>query len=51
VEYAKDGPSDILCQYTITNRGPEAVDLHVIPSLWFRCVSSKNYEKPSSTDS
>ncbi|XP_064618493.1 uncharacterized protein LOC135482436 [Lineus longissimus] len=36
VEYAKDGPSNILCQYTITNRGPETIDLHVIPSLWFR---------------
>ena len=36
VEYAKDGPEDILVQITIANRGPEAADLHVLPTLWFR---------------
>jgi hypothetical protein len=36
VEYAKAGPEDILIQITVHNRGPEAADLHVLPTLWFR---------------
>jgi hypothetical protein len=36
VEYAKETPEDILIQVTIHNRGPEAAELHVLPTLWFR---------------
>jgi hypothetical protein len=36
VEYAKGSPEDILIQITIYNRGPEAAELHVLPTLWFR---------------
>ena len=36
VEYAKDGPQDILVRITAANRGPEAAELHVLPTLWFR---------------
>ena len=36
VEYAKGGPEDILVQITAANRGPEAADLHLLPTLWFR---------------
>ena len=36
VEYAKEGPEDLLIQITVHNRGPEAADLHVLPTLWFR---------------
>jgi hypothetical protein len=36
VEYAKDGPEDILVRITASNRGPEAAELHVLPTLWFR---------------
>ena len=36
VEYAKAGPSDILIQISLCNRGPEAATLHVLPTLWFR---------------
>ncbi|MEQ1586035.1 MAG: glucosidase [Cyclobacteriaceae bacterium] len=36
IEYAKDGPEDILVKITAINRGPEAADLHVLPTLWFR---------------
>jgi len=36
VEYAKDGPEDILVRITAANRGPEAVELHLLPTLWFR---------------
>jgi len=36
VEYAKADTDDLLVRYTIVNRGPEAVPLHVLPQLWFR---------------
>jgi hypothetical protein len=36
VEYAKASPEDILIQITIHNRGPEAAEVHVLPTLWFR---------------
>jgi len=36
VEYAKDGPEDILVRITVENRGPDAAELHVLPTLWFR---------------
>jgi hypothetical protein len=36
VEYAKAAADDILCRITVTNRGPDAAELHVLPTLWFR---------------
>jgi hypothetical protein len=36
VEYAKESPEDILVQIGIHNRGPDAAELHVLPTLWFR---------------
>ena len=36
VEYAKDGPEDILVQITAANRGPDTAELHILPTLWFR---------------
>jgi hypothetical protein len=36
VEYAKESPEDILIQVSIHNRGPEAAEVHVLPTLWFR---------------
>ena len=36
VEYAKDGPEDVLMRITVHNRGPEAARLRVLPTLWFR---------------
>jgi len=36
VEYAKDGPEDILVRVTAANRGREAAELHILPTLWFR---------------
>ncbi|HYY74578.1 MAG TPA: hypothetical protein VE662_07105, partial [Solirubrobacterales bacterium] len=36
VEYAKAAPDDILIRVTVTNRGPEAAELHLLPTLWFR---------------
>src|SRR6187549_1382270 len=36
VEYAKSTPEDILVRITAINRGPDAADLHLLPTLWFR---------------
>lgn len=53
VEYAKAGPEDILIKITAVNRGPEAADLHLLPTLWFRndraswiAESNRSPEKP-----
>ena len=40
VEYAKEGPNDLLIQITASNRGPEAASIHLLPTLWFRNVWS-----------
>jgi hypothetical protein len=54
VEYAKAGPDDILIQITAANRGPDAAELHVLPTLWFRndwapltAEASRTAEKPN----
>ncbi|MBM4090389.1 MAG: glucosidase [Planctomycetes bacterium] len=54
VEYAKAGPEDILVRITAANRGPEAADLHLLPTLWFRnnwsswiAESNRVAEKPN----
>ena len=36
LEYAKEGPEDILIKVTVHNRGPESARLHLLPTLWFR---------------
>ena len=36
VEYAKADAEDVLIQITVTNRGLEVADLHLLPTLWFR---------------
>ena len=36
IEYAKAGPDDILVRIEAINRGPEAAELHLLPTLWFR---------------
>ena len=36
IEYAKWDPEDILARITVTNRGPEAAPIHVLPTIWFR---------------
>jgi hypothetical protein len=54
VEYAKDGPEDILVRITAANRGPDAAELHILPTLWFRndwsewiAASDRAAEKPA----
>ena len=41
VEYAKGAAEDILVRITAANRGPEAAELHLLPTLWFRNDWSK----------
>src|SRR5260370_5937717 len=36
VEYAKLQPEDVLVRISISNRGPEAAAIQVLPTLWFR---------------
>ena len=36
VEYAKADPEDMLVKISVHNRGPEAAQIHVLPTLWFR---------------
>src|SRR5467141_173 len=36
VEYAKAEVEDMLIRITVSNRGPEAAALHVLPQVWFR---------------
>ncbi len=36
VEYAKEGPEDVLIRITVHNRGPESARIRVLPTLWFR---------------
>jgi Glycosyl hydrolase family 63 C-terminal domain len=36
VEYAKVAPEDILIRVTAHNRGPEAAELQLLPTIWFR---------------
>jgi hypothetical protein len=36
IEYAKASAEDILIRITAHNRGPEAAELHLVPTLWFR---------------
>ncbi len=54
VEYAKAAPEDILVRITAVNRGAEAAELHVLPTLWFRndwapwiANSNRAREKPN----
>jgi hypothetical protein len=46
VEYAKESPSDVLIEVTVWNRGPEAAELQLLPTLWFRNVWSWGGDAP-----
>ena len=48
VEYAKAACEDILARISVTNHGPEAAELDVLPTVWFRNTWSwrKNARKP-----
>jgi len=35
-EFAKGGAEDLAIKISVSNRGPEAATLHLLPTLWFR---------------
>ena len=43
VIYAKNTPETILCRICVSNRGPQAASLHLLPTLWFRNTWSWGY--------
>ncbi len=36
MEYAKAEPEDLLIRVHVSNRGPKAAPIHLLPTLWFR---------------
>jgi Glycosyl hydrolase family 63 C-terminal domain len=44
VEYAKSDPEDTLIQISVHNRSPEAAEIHLLPTLWFRNTWSWGHE-------
>jgi len=46
LEYAKEGPDDILIRVSVHNRGKEAARLQLLPTLWFRNTWSWGDEGP-----
>jgi hypothetical protein len=49
IEYAKEGPDDILIRVSVHNRGKEAARLQLLPTLWFRNTWSWGDEGPKPT--
>jgi hypothetical protein len=52
VGYAKAAPRDVLVRYTVSNRGPEAATLWLLPTLWCRNTWSwgSGRQKPRLTE-
>jgi hypothetical protein len=46
VHYAKADPDDLLMAVQVTNAGPEAATLHVLPTAWFRNTWSWGQSQP-----
>src|SRR5262245_14470785 len=48
-EYAKVGPEDLLIRISLSNRGREAAQIHVLPTLWFRNTWSwgRDHRRPT----
>jgi hypothetical protein len=46
VHYAKADPTDLLIHITVTNVGPDADTLHVLPTAWFRNTWSWDFGTP-----
>jgi hypothetical protein len=44
-EVAKRSPEDLLWRLTITNHGPKASPIHVLPTLWFRNIWSWQHNR------
>jgi hypothetical protein len=49
VDYAKDGPDDLLMRILVTNAGPEVSTLDVLPTAWYRNTWSWEEGSPKPT--
>jgi hypothetical protein len=49
VEYAKASPQDVLVRVTLSNRGPEAASVTLLPTMWFR--NTWSWDKPDASKS
>ena len=49
VHYAKASPDDLLMAIEVTNAGPEAETIHVLPTAWFRNTWSWGDSEPRPT--
>ncbi|MCU1398500.1 MAG: uncharacterized protein JWN62_1609 [Acidimicrobiales bacterium] len=51
VTYAKETPATVCVEIAITNRGPDAAPIHLLPTLWFRNTWSwgRDERRPSIT--
>jgi hypothetical protein len=47
VAYAKASPTDLLIEIKVANRGPEAAEIDLLPTLWFRHVWSEEGPRPT----
>ncbi len=45
IEYAKASADDLLIRIRAINRGPDAAELHLLPTLWFRNTWSWGYAR------
>ncbi len=50
IEYAKAGVEDILIRITVSNRGPSAAKLHLLPTIWLRNTWSWTAETREAPD-
>jgi hypothetical protein len=46
VDYVKAGPTDVIMVIRVTNAGPDADTLHVLPTAWFRNTWSWDVDAP-----
>ena len=46
VEYLKADPDDLIMVVRVTNAGPDAATLHVLPTAWFRNTWSWDHGAP-----
>ena len=47
VTYTKASPTDLLIEIEVANRGPEAAEIDLLPTLWFRHVWSEERSRPT----
>ncbi len=49
IEYSKGDVEDMLIKITVANRGPEAADINILPTIWFRNTWTWDGVEPGSS--